>query len=476
MVATVPEESLASLSRMRLRQLVQRHSKAGPRYTSYPTAAEFGPLDAETYEARLAKARLDVDEPWSAYVHVPFCTQRCSFCACSVVASPEHDRVAEPYVDRLVREIQLVSRRLGARRRLAQLHLGGGTPTYLAPELLARVFAAIAREFVDDPAGCEWSIELDARATTPAHVELFGELGIDRVSLGVQDLDPAVQAAIGRVQSYERIREVAQACREVGVRGINLDLVYGLPRQTEASMRRTIEGVLDIAPDRIALYGYAHVPWLPGRGNQRAIPQADLPDPNARLELFLSAREQLLAAGYQAIGMDHFACPDDPLARADAAGTLRRNFMGYAVAAGRDLLGFGVTSIGEVAGAYVQNHTKLVHWQTAIDRGELPVARGIVRTPEDSLRAALIEQLMCSHRVDKPALARRFGIDFDEHFARELDELAAPEFDELVRMSPDALEVTPTGRLFVRNLAMVFDERLPKLGQGHVAPRFSATV
>lgn len=475
MVAAVHEhEPTPSLSRMRLRQLVQRHNKAGPRYTSYPTAADFGPLDAETYEERLAKARLDIDEPWSVYVHVPFCTQRCSFCACSVVASPEHERVAQPYVERLIREIQLVSRRLGARRRLAQLHLGGGTPTYLAPELLARVFTAIAREFVDDRRAREWSIELDARATTPEHIELFGEIGIDRVSLGVQDLDPAVQQAIGRVQSHQRIREVAQACRAVGVRGVNLDLVYGLPRQTEASMRRTIEGVLDIAPDRIALYGYAHVPWLPGRGNQRAIPQADLPDPSARLELFLSAREQLLAAGYRAIGMDHFACPDDPLALAEQAGTLRRNFMGYTVAAGRDLLGFGVTAIGEVAGAYVQNHTKLIHWQAAIDRSELPVARGLVRTPEDSLRAALIEQLMCSHRVDKPALARRFGIDFDVHFAAELDVLAGPEFDELIRASPDALELTPTGRLFVRNLAMVFDERLRT--KTSERPRFSATV
>lgn len=470
-------ESIADLSRLRLRQLAQRHLKAGPRYTSYPTAADFGPLDgsAEEYERRLAKARMHTDEAWSVYVHVPFCTQRCSFCACSVIASPEQERVAEPYVDHLIREIQLVGRRLGARRQLAQLHLGGGTPTYLPPAQLARVFAALSTEFVDDPRrGREWSIELDARATTPEHIALFGELGIDRVSLGVQDLDDEVQRAIGRVQSFDRIREVAQACRAAGVRGINLDLVYGLPAQTEASMQRTLDGVLAIAPDRIALYGYAHVPWLPGRGNQRAIDPARLPDAAARLDLFWTARERLLAAGYQAIGMDHFACPDDPLARAEAAGTLRRNFMGYTVAAGSDLLGFGVTAIGEVAGAYVQNHAKLIHWQQAIERSELPVARGIVRTPEDSLRAAVIESLMCRHGVDKRAIEERFGVVFDRHFARELDELAAAEFDGLLVEHPSALEVTPTGRLFVRNLAMVFDERLRAKSSDR--PRFSATV
>lgn len=463
------------LTHTRLRQLATRYLRSGPRYTSYPTAADFGPLGPADYEHQLALARSRIDESWSAYIHVPFCAQRCSFCACSVIATQAAERVAEPYVDHLIQEIERVGHRLGARRQLGQLHLGGGTPTYLSPALLARVFTAISREFVDDHRhGREWSVELDARATTPEHIELFAEFGIDRVSLGVQDLDPEVQRAIGRIQSFDRIREVVVGCRAAGVRSINLDLVYGLPAQTEASMQQTLDGVLELAPDRLALYGYAHVPWMPGRGNQRAIDPSLLPDASARLELFLAARERLLAAGYRAIGMDHFACPDDPLARAEQAGTLRRNFMGYTVASGTDLLGFGVTAIGEVAGAYVQNHAKLIHWQQAIERGELPTARGIVRTEEDQLRAAVIEDLMCHHRVERERILERFGVDFDRHFARELGELAQAEFDGLVVDEGPALALTEIGRLFVRNVAMVFDERLRARQAG--TPRFSATV
>lgn len=467
--------AVSELARQRLRQLAPRYLKSGPRYTSYPTAADFGPLGASDYEHQLELARARTDEPWSVYVHVPFCAQRCSFCACSVVASPDYDRVAEPYVDHLIAEIQMIGHRLGARRQLAQLHLGGGTPTYLAPALLARIFSAITREFVDDHRhGREWSVELDARVTEPEHIELFAEFGIDRVSLGVQDLDPEVQRAIGRVQSFERIREVIVGCRAAGVRGINLDLVYGLPGQSEASMQRTIDGVLELAPDRLALYGYAHVPWMPGRGNQKAIDPARLPGPSERLELFLSARERLLDAGYRAIGMDHFAYPDDSLAKAEHAGTLRRNFMGYSTSAATDLLGFGVTAIGEVAGAYVQNEAKLIHWQQAIERGELPIAKGIVRTAEDSLRAAVIEDLMCHHAVERARITQRFGVDFDRHFARELVELREAEFDGLVVDEPGGLVLTELGRFFVRNVAMVFDERLRARSSG--GPRFSATV
>ncbi len=465
-----------ALRTRRLRALVDKYVRPGPRYTSYPTAAEFGPLAPSEYEARLAHARERSNEAWSAYIHVPFCAQRCSFCACSVIATPEHARVEAPYVDHLIREIELVGAQLGERRKLAQLHLGGGTPTYLAPEQLERALEAVSRVFLREPDG-EWSIELDARATSDAHLELLGNYGFSRVSLGVQDINHEVQLQIGRVQSLARIVEVITRSRELGVAGINLDLVYGLPGQTRGSMARTIEGVLELLPDRLALYGYAHMPWARGRGNQRRINEALLPRPNDRLDMFLAAREQLLDAGYEAIGMDHFALPEDPLARAARAGTLHRNFMGYTVAAGSDLLGFGLTAIGEVAGAIVQNHSKLARWSAALEAGELPTARGLVRTADDELRAAVIGGLMCRHVVDKRAIERRFGLEsFDATFATELAELREIAADGLLRDEPEQLVLTQEGEFFVRNVAMSFDAHLRAKRHAAAAPRFSATV
>jgi oxygen-independent coproporphyrinogen III oxidase len=462
------------LRTQRLRALARKYARPGPRYTSYPTAVDFGPLAASDYEALLARACEAVDEPWSVYIHVPFCAQRCSFCACSVIAAPERSRVEIPYVDRLIREIELVGERLGERRGLAQLHLGGGTPTYLTPAQLERALAAVCRVFLRE-AGGEWSIELDARATEDAHLELLGAYGFSRISLGVQDLDPEVQRQIGRVQSLARIVEVIRRARSLGVAGVNLDLVYGLPGQTPASMARTLAGVLELLPDRLALYGYAHLPAMPGRGNQRRIDEALLPSPSERLELLLGAREQLLAAGYEAIGMDHFALPEDPLARAATAQTLQRNFMGYAVRAGADSLGFGVTAIGELGGAIVQNHAKLSRWSAAIDAGELPTARGLIRSADDELRAAVIADLMCRARVDKAAIEGRFAVaSFDEAFVDELAELEEAAFDGLLFEHDGAIVLTELGRLFVRNVAMIFDARLRARRAG--APRFSATV
>lgn len=459
----------------RVRALARKYVRPGPRYTSYPTAADFGPLGPADYERLLARACSAFDEPWSAYVHIPFCAQRCDFCACSVIATPEHDRVEGPYVDRLLHEIDLVGARLGSRRQLAQLHLGGGTPTYLAAEQLRRVFDQLMAVFVREGTS-EWSIELDARATEPAHIELLGEYGFERVSLGVQDLDPEVQAHIGRIQDRERIASVITDCRAAGVTGVNLDLVYGLPGQSLRSIHDTIAGILELAPDRLALYGYAHMPWMPGRGNQRRIDESLLPGPSARLDMFLAARAQLLSAGYLPIGMDHFARSDDALAHAAAAGTLMRNFMGYTVRAGTDLLGFGVTAIGELAGTLVQNHTKLAHWSAAIDANTLPTARGIVRDDDDRLRAAIIADLMCHHRVDKRDIETRFGLDdFDATFAVELAELQDAVFDNLLFDAPDSLALTADGQLFVRNIAMAFDARL-RARHGEARPRFSATV
>jgi oxygen-independent coproporphyrinogen III oxidase len=291
----------------------------------------------------------------------------------------------------------------------------------------------------------------------------------------VQDLDAEVQRQIGRVQSLARIIEVIRHARELGVAGVNLDLVYGLPAQTLASMSQTIAGVLELLPDRLALYGYAHLPSSPGRGNQRSIDESRLPSPSERLDMFLAAREQLLDAGYVAIGMDHFALPEDPLARAAKAGTLQRNFMGYAVAAGSDLLGFGVTAIGEVGGALVQNHSKLARWSAALEAGRLPTARGLIRSADDQLRAAVIGALMCRGVVDKRAIERRFGLpSFDRQFAIELAELREAAADGLLLDQPDRLTLTDEGQLFVRNVAMSFDAHLR--ARREATPRFSATV
>jgi oxygen-independent coproporphyrinogen-3 oxidase len=369
---------------------------------------------------------------------------------------------------------------LGSRRRLAQLHLGGGTPTYLAPAQLRRVLEAVSREFVREPTG-EWSIELDARVTTPAHIDVLGEFEFGRVSLGVQDLDPEVQAQIGRVQTRERIEAVINRCRAAGVTGVNLDLIYGLPSQTLATIQETIAATLELRPDRLALYAYAHIPWMPGRRNQQRIDETLLPGPSERLDMFLAAREQLLAAGYEAIGMDHFARPEDPLARAAEAGTLMRNFMGYTVVAGTDLLGFGVTAIGEVAGTIVQNESKLSRWTAAIDEGRLPTARGLTRSPDDQLRAAVIGDLMCHHRVDKRAIEQRFslesGASFDRHFEFELAQLKDASMDGLVFDDADYLALSDDGELFVRNIAMVFDTHLRAKQVVQIGgPRFSATL
>jgi oxygen-independent coproporphyrinogen-3 oxidase len=465
-----PPTTAHALANDDVRRLVGKYRTQGPRYTSYPTALQFLGMDEGAAIARLETAAAREDEPWSVYVHVPFCEKRCSFCACAVVASPERDRVSAPYVEALVRELDLVAARIGRRRGLAQLHLGGGTPTYLEPDLLARLYTEIDRRFESAP-GVERSIELDPRVTTPWHLDVLGEAGITRVSLGVQDLDEHVQALIGRHQSAECTRMLVEGVRERGSFGVNLDLVYGLPGQTLATMSATVRDVIGLAPDRVALYGYAHVPWM--RGNQKEIDEQELPSAEARLEMFLAAREAFLAAGYVAIGLDHFALPTDDLAVALHDGRLMRNFMGYTVAAGTDLLGFGVTAIGDVADVMLQNTAKLSRYLDVTARGRLPTEKGLHRTADDRLRGRIITDLMCRHSVDTAAVARDFalvGTDgetdddrraaFDLRFAEELARMAPMLEDGLVELAGGRIRVTDRGAPFVRNLAMLFDAHL----------------
>ena len=455
-------------------ETVRRFDRSGPRYTSYPTAVEFhSGVGADDYRAHLAvAARESATRTLGLYVHIPFCARHCSFCACHVVATTKRE-VAERYLDDLVRELELVAGLLPEPRTVAQMHWGGGTPTYLEPGQLERLHAEVTRRFpLAD--GAEVAIEIDPRVTSGAHVETLARLGFNRLSFGVQDFTPEVQAAIERDQTLEETRRILELARAAGLaEGVNFDLVYGLPFQTEASFAESLARVIELRPDRLAVYSFAYVPWA--RPNQSRIDPASLPRGEAKLELYLLALERLLAAGYEPVGMDHFALPGDELARAAREGRLDRNFMGYTPSPASTMLGFGVSGIGEVAGGWFANERKLSRYSAALDAGRLPIERGRILDADDRVRAFVIRRLMCNFRVAKRDVEQRFGISFDACFASSLaslDELAAAGF---VRHDGDAIEIAPAGRLFVRNVCMAFDRYLHS-GSARERPAFSRTI
>jgi len=452
--------------------LIRRYDRPGPRYTSYPTAVEFSnAFDEPAYRAQLARAAAS-DEPLSLYLHLPFCEERCSFCGCSVIITKKRD-VAAHYLDYLHREIAMLAGSLAGRRKVVQYHWGGGTPTYLSPEQIARLDGQVRRLF-DVAADAEQAIEIDPRVTTPEQITLLRRLGFNRLSFGIQDFDPAVQEAIARHQSEEVTRELYWIARDAGFESINFDLIYGLPRQTVESFTRTLASVVDLLPDRIAVYSYAHVPWI--RPNQRTIDATALPDAPTKRRLLGAAIEAFGAAGYVSIGMDHFALPDDELAIAARERRLHRNFMGYTVRPAPDSVAVGVSAIGDVAGAFAQNHKSLARYYEALDGGRFPIERGYALTGDDRIRRYVIAELMCNFHVDGSELGRRFGVALDDYFAAELDALLAPDgpaADGLVQITRDGLTVTPLGRLFVRNICMVFDTYLAAHAN---RPTFSRTV
>ncbi|HXH07628.1 MAG TPA: oxygen-independent coproporphyrinogen III oxidase [Vicinamibacterales bacterium] len=440
-------------------ELLQKYDRPAPRYTSYPTAAEFTTaFDEAAYRVHLAAAARRSTDPLSLYVHLPFCESRCSFCGCVVIATKQR-RVAARYLEYLQREAAALAAALGERRRVIQLHWGGGTPTYLEPAQIARLYRTIGRHFAIDP-DAEAGIEVDPRVTTREQLDLLRALGFNRLSMGVQDFTPEVQAAIRRDQREEDTRRLFQYARSAGFDSINIDLVYGLPRQTLPGFARTLDAIVELRPERAAVYAYAHVPWL--RSNQRCIDPRDLPSPTSKLELFAAAIDRFLAAGYRQIGMDHFALPHDELARAAETRTLWRNFMGYTTRRAPDSVGLGISAIGDVAGAYVQNTKKLSAYYAGVDAGRLPVERGYRLTFDDRVRRYVITELMCNFYVDGLDVERRFGVVFGDYFATELAELTAPDgpaADGLAAVSPAAVEVLPPGRPFVRNICMTFDQR-----------------
>lgn len=428
-------------------ELVRRFDVPAPRYTSYPThptwSGSFGPDDL----ARALEAASTDDGPLSLYVHLPFCERLCSFCGCNVVVAKDRSR-ADPYLDDLIRELDLVRARLGSRTTLAQIHWGGGTPTFLRGDQLERLARAV-RERFQVAGDAEVAIEVNPATTNADQLTLLRGLGFNRISMGVQDLDSEVQRTIGRAQTFEETRALVAHARALGFTGINLDLIYGLPRQTPASWARTLGSVLELAPDRLAVYSFAYVPEA--RPNQRLLPAGEAATGRAKLELFRRAYSAFTEAGYRAIGMDHFARPSDELARAQSERRLGRNFQGYTVTAATDTIAIGATAISDVGGAYAQNARPLGSHHAALAAGRFATERGCWLTEDDRRRRAAINQLMCNFWLDLGA---------DGAFAPERERLRDLEREGLLVLRANEVELTPLGRFFVRNVATVFDAHL----------------
>ncbi|KZE32801.1 oxygen-independent coproporphyrinogen III oxidase [Crenobacter luteus] len=454
------------------RALIERLAGHGPRYTSYPTAdrftADFGEKD---YRARLARRAIGAlhARPLSLYVHLPFCNTICYYCGCNKIITKDTRR-ADAYLDDLEREIALVAAALGPREKVIQLHFGGGTPTFLSDAQLTRLVGLLSERF-DFLPEAERSIEIDPRKVDADTVFLLAGLGFNRMSIGVQDFDPQVQEAVNRVQSEQETLAVMDAARRAGFKSISVDLIYGLPRQSVASMARTVERVVAAGPDRIALYHYAHLPAL--FPPQRRIVDAELPSPGVKLDILQASVAQLSAAGYLFIGMDHFALPSDELAVALRQGRLQRNFQGYSTHADCDLIGLGVSAIGQIGGAYVQNAKDLDAYRAALADGRLPVMRGLALSGDDILRRSVIQALMCRFSLSIEAIEQTHGIVFADYFAAEMPAIRAFADEGLLTFDGDFLMVEPRGRFLIRNIAMVFDRHLRERASG---ARYSQTV
>ena len=439
-------------------ELIQRFDVAGPRYTSYPTADRFvEAFDAGSLEPWLRqRASLGWHQPLSVYVHVPFCQSVCYYCACNKIVTRDRSR-GEAYVDDLLREIELYADRLGRREPVSQLHFGGGTPTFLDGQTLQRVLDGLERVFAFG-AQAERSIEVDPRTVDIPRLRELAEQRFNRLSFGVQDFDPQVQQAVHRVQSTDQVFELTRAARDLGFESVNVDLIYGLPRQTEASFRTTLETLARLRPDRVAVYGYAHLPerFKP----QRRIHAEELPDAHVKLSMMRMAIERLTDEGYAYIGMDHFALPDDALAVAQRRGVLHRNFMGYTTQPDCDMLGLGVSSIGRMGPCYAQNHRSLGEYCDAVRAGRLPIARGCELNRDDMLRRSTIMAIMCSGTVSFTALESSYLVDPKLAFGEEIGRLREFQDLGLVKVDAEGITVTPQGRFFVRPIAMVFDRYL----------------
>lgn len=454
------------------RSALEKYNRPGPRYTSYPTAPEW---DDGFGEQDLRRAFEDANDkpspaPLSLYFHIPFCESLCLYCGCNVVINKRHE-VAQPYLEHLKREIDWVSAKVDPSRPVEQLHWGGGTPTYLSPAQIEDLYSYINARF-SISASAEISIEIDPRVTTDEHLGALRRAGFNRLSLGIQDFDPRVQQTINRVQPYEVTKRLFDYSRELGFESINIDLIYGLPHQTAESFADTVDKIILMNPDRIAVFSYAHVPWMKKQQGSFA---RFLPEGFEKFRIFTSAIQKLTDAGYRYIGLDHFARPEDEICRAQDNRTLHRNFQGYTTKAGCDLYAMGVSSITGLEDVYAQNSRDVASYYQAIDSGRWPTMRGLRVSKEDKLRRSVINRILCHAVVVKSEVERDFGIRFDEHFAPELERLRLLERDELVHLGNDQIRVAPLGRIFIRNIAMCFDEYLnrPELARERV---FSTTL
>ncbi len=454
-------------------ELIKRYDVAGPRYTSYPTAVQFMEgFDAEAYRRHTASSNSElIPKPLSLYVHLPFCKSLCYYCGCMKKVT-RHTHQADQYLGFLDREIEMQGQLFDHDREVTQLHFGGGTPTFHSDEQLKALMEQLGRHFSlsrDDTR--EYSIEVDPRTVGTERLGVLAEMGFNRISLGIQDINPEVQKAVNRIQDTQSTLEMIEGSRALGFNSVSVDLIYGLPLQTVDSFNETIDTVVAAKPNRLAVYNYAHLPHI--FRAQRMIDAKDIPSPETKLKLMETTITRLIEAGYVYIGMDHFALPDDELTIAQREGGLQRNFQGYSTRRGCDLVGLGVSSIGKVGDCYAQNIKDIQTWQAAVEQGELPIWRGVSLTTEDRLRRRVIESVMCHGELDFGHIESLFALDFHEHFAPELLRLEEMETDGLLVMGDDSFSVTPPGRLLLRNIAMVFDEYLKEPAE---KPRFSRVI
>lgn len=457
-------------------QLLRRYDRPGPRYTSYPTAPQFGThFNEPMLREYIRRSNEDpIPRQLSLYLHVPYCFSPCFYCGCNRIITRDFAK-GRTYVERLVREIEEIGKLFDRDRDVVQIHLGGGTPNFLRPPELRELIESLGRHFhFSSSPRRDFSIELDPRFIEAGDVATYAELGFNRASLGVQDFDPEVQRAVNRVQSVEQTLQVIEDCRANGLRSVNVDLIYGLPKQTATGFERTLDTVLAVRPDRLAIYGYAHLPEL--FKPQRQIDSADLPIAEVKLGLLQLAVEKLSAAGYRYIGMDHFALPEDDLARAQAAGSLHRNFMGYTTHADCDLVGLGVSAISHIGDSFSQNPRDLTGWEIALDQGHLPVWRGRHLDADDVVRGDVIQQLMCQGEIDIGAIEQRHDIDFPTYFADSLARLQPLIADGLAQMDALRIAATSRGRLLLRIIATCFDRYLHQSAVGIPEPRFSRLI
>jgi oxygen-independent coproporphyrinogen III oxidase len=451
-------------------KFVARYNRPGPRYTSYPTAPvwtdRFGPTE---HEEAIAQAD-QKQSPVSLYMHLPFCESLCLFCACNVIIQ-KNKGVAPPYIDVLKKEVDHISRGVSRDRQVTQFHWGGGTPTYLSPEQIEDLFTYTRERFTFAP-DAEIGIEVDPRVTSRAHLETVRQMGFNRLSMGIQDFKPEVQKAVHRIQPYELTRDLIADARELGFASINVDLIYGLPHQSAESFAHTVRQILSLSPDRIAMFSYAHVPWLK---RQQGSFVRFLPEGMQKFDIFRSGLLTFMEAGYLYIGMDHFAKENDELAISQRNRTLHRNFQGYTTKAGADLYGMGISAISGIQECYAQNFRDIPSWEKSVNERGIATMRGYRLSPDDIIRREVISRLLCHTVIVKDEISEKFAIDFDEYFAPELEHLKMPQEDGLVVVTNKEIRTAWLGRIFIRNLAMVFDPYLEKQQLGS-RPLFSKTL